>query len=80
MFAWKLNSHNVVPPLYGFELLDGKFAKDFKEAATQIPDAIKDGQRYRSTVEVRRGSLRNLLDGKELVKWTGDFKDRKSVV
>jgi len=74
MFAWKLNSHGVSPPLYGFELLDGKFAKDFKEAATQIPDAIKDGQRYRSTVEVRRGSLRTLLDGKELVKWTGDFK------
>ncbi len=74
MFAWKLNSHNVNPPLYGFELLDGKFAKENKEAATQIPDAIKDGQRYRSTVEVRRGSLRTLLDGKELVKWTGDFK------
>ncbi len=74
MFAWKLNSHNVSPPLYGFELLDGKFAKDNKEAATQIPDAIKDGQRYRSTVEVRRGSLRTLLDGKELVKWAGDFK------
>jgi serine/threonine protein kinase len=74
MFAWKLNSHNVSPPLYGFEMLDGKFAKDNKEAATQIPDSIKDGQRYRSTVEVRRGSLRTLLDGKELVKWTGDFK------
>lgn len=74
MFAWKLNSHRVTPPLYGFELLDGKFAKDFKEAATQIPEAIVDGQRYRSTVEVRRGSLRTLLDGKELVKWSGDFK------
>ncbi len=74
MFAWKLNSHNVSPPLYGFELLDGKFAKDNKEAATQIPTPIKDGQRYRSTIEVRRGSLRTLLDGKELVKWTGDFK------
>ena len=74
MFAWKLNSHNVSPPLYGFELLDGQFAKDNKEAATQIPDAINDGQRYRSTIEVRRGSLRTLLDGKELVKWTGDFK------
>ena len=74
MFSWKLNSHNVNPPLYGFEMLDGKFAKDNKEAAIQIPDAIKDGQRYRSTVEVRRGSLRTLLDGKELVKWTGDFK------
>ncbi|RLS80585.1 MAG: DUF1080 domain-containing protein [Planctomycetota bacterium] len=73
MFAWKLNSHNVNPPLYGFELLDGKFAKDNKEAAVQIPESIVVGQRYRSTVEVRRGGLRTLLDGKELVKWSGDF-------
>jgi serine/threonine protein kinase len=74
IFAWKLNSHNVNPPLYGFELLDGKFAKDNKEAAVQIPDPIKIGRRYRSTVQVRRGSLRTLLDGKELVNWSGDFK------
>jgi serine/threonine protein kinase len=73
IFAWKLNSHNVDPPLYGFELLDGKFAKDNKEAAVQIPESIVVGQRYRSTVEVRRGALRTLLDGKELVKWSGDF-------
>jgi serine/threonine protein kinase len=73
IFAWKLNSHNVDPPLYGFELLDGKFAKDNKEAAVQIPESIVVGQRYRSTVEVRRGGLRTLLDGKELVKWSGDF-------
>ncbi|OYW12814.1 MAG: hypothetical protein B7Z55_17970, partial [Planctomycetales bacterium 12-60-4] len=74
MFTWKLNSHRVNPPLYGFELLDGKMAKDFKEAAMQMADPLVDGQRYRSTVEVRRGSLRALLDGKELVKWTGDFQ------
>jgi serine/threonine protein kinase len=74
MFAWKLNSHGVNPPLYGFELLDGKFAKDNKEAAVQIPEPIRIGQRYRSTVQVRRGSLRTLLDGKDLVNWAGDFK------
>lgn len=74
MFAWKLNSHNVNPPLYGFEMLDGKHAKDNKEAAIQIPEPINNGQRYRSTVEVRRGSLRTLLDGRELVKWSGDFQ------
>ncbi|MDX1969497.1 MAG: hypothetical protein SFV23_20145, partial [Planctomycetaceae bacterium] len=74
MFTWKLNSHRVTPPLYGFELLDGKMAKDFKEAAMQMTDALVDGRRYRSTVEVRRGSLRALLDGKELVKWSGDFQ------
>lgn len=73
MFTWKLNSHGVNPPLYGFELLDGKFAKDLKEAAIQIAEPIQDGRRYRSTVEVRRGSLRTLLDGKELVHWSGEF-------
>jgi hypothetical protein len=73
-FAWKLNAHNVVPPLYGFELLDGKFCKDFKEAATQLDAALEKGRRYRSTIQVRRGSLRALLDDKELVRWSGDFK------
>jgi len=72
-FAWKLNAHYVTPPLYGFELLDGRFCKDFGEAATHFPAAIETGHRYRSTVEVRRGGLRGLLDGKELVKWSGDF-------
>jgi serine/threonine protein kinase len=73
MFTWKLNSHGVNPPLYGFELLDGKLAKDNREAATQISEPIRDGQRFRSTVEVRRGSLRALLNGRQLVYWKGDF-------
>ncbi|MGA2035202.1 MAG: SUMF1/EgtB/PvdO family nonheme iron enzyme, partial [Thermoguttaceae bacterium] len=72
-FAWKLNSHGVSPPLYGFELLDGKYAKDFAEAAVRKPKALEPGNRYTSTVEVRRGSLRSLVDGEEYVKWSGDF-------
>lgn len=72
-FAWKLNAHARTPPLYGFELLDGKFAKDTTEARTEISQALQVGTRYRSTIEVRKASLRALLDGKELVKWSGDF-------
>ncbi|HYF37781.1 MAG TPA: hypothetical protein VD994_20940, partial [Prosthecobacter sp.] len=72
-FAWKLNSHNIVPPLYGFEMLDGRFAKDLREAATQMDSAIEKGKRYHSKIEVRRGGLRALLDGEELVRWSGDF-------
>lgn len=73
-FAWKLNAHNRTPPLYGFELLDGKFCKDLTEAAANIATAIEPGRRYQSVVEVRRGGLRGLLDGKEIVKWSGDFR------
>ncbi len=35
---------------------------------------LQEGQRYSSTVEVRKGSLRALLDGQEVMKWSGDFK------
>lgn len=73
-FAWKLNAHNITPALYGFELLDGQHCRDLREAATQMDAVIEKGRRYRSTIEVRRGSLRALLDGKELVRWSGDFK------
>ena len=72
-FAWKLNSHAAAPPLYGFELLDGKFACDFPEAAVRKPMPIESGKRYTSRIEVRRGSLRTLVNGEEYVKWSGDF-------
>ncbi|MDZ4286832.1 MAG: protein kinase, partial [Prosthecobacter sp.] len=72
-FAWKLNAHARTPPLYGFELLDGKFSKDNKEAATVFNKVLEPGTRYRSTVEVRKGSLRALLDGEEVLKWSGDY-------
>jgi hypothetical protein len=72
-FAWKLNAHQATPPLYGFEMLDGKACKDFFEAATHTNTAIESGHRYRSRIEVRRGGLRALLDGTELVQWSGDF-------
>jgi len=56
--------------------LDGKDAnKDTArtEALVRRP-RLSAGQRYRSVVEVRRGSLRALIDGEEILKWTGDPK------
>jgi|GEM_PF-2322615 len=35
---------------------------------------LKPGDRHRSTVEVRKGSLREIVDGKEIASYTGDFK------
>ena len=48
-------------------------AKERTEATVFRP-LLKLNQRYRSVVEVRRGSLRALLDGKEVLRWSGDFQ------
>jgi hypothetical protein len=57
-FAWKL--------IYGFDLLDGKRAVAGRtEAKVQKMMPIKTGQRCTSRVEVRRGSLRALINGEE---------------
>jgi hypothetical protein len=62
------------PAAFGFGgRLDGKDLKDPRtEAMTRLP-RFKNGQRYRCLVEVRKGSLRALLDGKEILKWSGEF-------
>ena len=55
--------------------LDGKSptAKERTEAVVRLP-RLEPNQRYRSMVEVRRGSLRALLDGQEVLRWSGDFQ------
>jgi serine/threonine protein kinase len=71
---WKMG-HGFVP-LYSFgPNLDGKRADDPEraEAIVKRPH-LKVGQRYRSTVEVRKGSLRALIDGEEVLQWSGDLK------
>ncbi len=55
--------------------LDGKgFSESGRTEAVAKVAPFQKGQRHRSLVEVRKGSLRALLDGKEIVKWSGDFK------
>jgi hypothetical protein len=64
------------PACFGFgAYLDGRIVDSATpgEVNTGLP-RLKIGQRYRSLIEVRKGSLRAVLDGKEIVKWSGDFK------
>ena len=70
---WKMG-HGFVP-LYSFgPYLDGTRADDADrtEAIVKRPH-LKTGQRYRSTVQVRKDSLRALIDGEEILQWSGDF-------
>jgi hypothetical protein len=73
---WRMQVPNPGVTVCGFgPKLDGK---DISEAgrteAVAKAATFQMGQHHRSLVEVRKGSLRALLDGKEIVKWSGDFK------
>lgn len=72
-FAWKLNAYGLNPPIHGFDLLDNKLARNRSEAVAHNPLMLEPGRRYTSKVEVRRGSLRALVNGEEYVRWSGDF-------
>lgn len=71
---WKMG-HGFVP-LYSFgPNLDGKRADDSERTEAIVKRAhLKSGQRYRSTVQVRKGSLRALIDGEEVLQWSGDLE------
>lgn len=73
---WQMGIGKDDPPFFAFgPLLDGKKPEDSKrtEAVMKHERLVAD-QRQVSIVEVRKGSLRALLDGKELLKWSGDLK------
>jgi len=56
-------------------MLDGKKPDDpARTEAVVQRERLKKGQRYRSTVEVRKDSLRALLDGEEVLRWSGDLQ------
>ncbi|MCB1278843.1 lectin-like protein, partial [Prosthecobacter sp.] len=63
-------------------MLDGLSPVDPKRTEAVLKrERLKTGQRYRSTVEVRRGSLRALIDGEEVLQWSGNLErlgDEKS--
>lgn len=59
--------------LAGFQDIGGK---SIRENATRRPDvALENNRRYTITVEVRKGHVRGLLDGKELAKHVSDGSD-----
>jgi serine/threonine protein kinase len=73
---WKMGFGGSNPTLFGFgPVLDGVpiDVPTRKEAVVKRPRLLA-GQRYRSLVEVRKDSLRALLDGREVLQWRGDFK------
>src|SRR5205823_1245242 len=69
-FVWKQGSW------FGFDPLDGKLVGPTgpRSEATAAHSKLNLGQRYRTTIEVRKGALRVLLDGDEILNWKGDFK------
>ncbi len=74
--VWRMGNKNGDPTIFSFgDKLDGQppDASDRTEAVARLP-RLKANQRYRSMIEVRRNSLRALLDGEEVLRWTGDFK------
>ena len=73
---WKMGYASGDPTFFSFgSTLDGSIptANGRTEALVHLP-RLKLNQRYRSVVEVRRGSLRALLDGEEVLRWSGDFQ------
>ncbi|MEZ5386337.1 MAG: protein kinase [Prosthecobacter sp.] len=56
-------------------VMDGKRAREDAartEARVPLPRFVP-GERHRSLLEVRKSSLRVILDGKEIMKWSGDM-------
>jgi hypothetical protein len=73
--AWEIDSKPVGQSRIsaGFSHLDGLAAPRSPESLKYDQPLLTNGQRHRMRVEVRRGSLRALLDDKELKTWQGDF-------
>ncbi len=80
--VWKMGFGNTTAPTQYFGFgpffnrinLNGSASTGSKrtEGVSQQP-RFKLNQRYRSLVQVRKGSLRALLDGVEVAQWTGDL-------
>ncbi|MEZ5386335.1 MAG: protein kinase [Prosthecobacter sp.] len=72
-FALVMNAKPFVTSLGAH--LDGK-GWDYPERTDGIVRevGIEVGRRMRSKVEVRRGTVRVLIDDKEVINWSGDFK------
>ena len=75
LIVWKMGPKKEDPTCFGFgPYLDGRLIDSATpgEINAALP-RLKIGQRYRCMIEVRKGSLRAVLDGKEVVKWSGDL-------
>jgi serine/threonine protein kinase/Leucine-rich repeat (LRR) protein len=57
----------------GLTLMDGQFIDKAKDGWVQIAPPSRDGTRHKALVQVRRGSVSSFLDGKPVLRWSGDF-------
>ncbi|MCX6850558.1 MAG: lectin-like protein [Verrucomicrobia bacterium] len=70
-FTARMTSHGC----YLGQFLDGKADRDpDRTEARNLDFKMEADHRYRSRVEVRRGSVRLMIDDKEVVAFRGDFK------
>jgi hypothetical protein len=71
-FVWKMNAHGRTPPLYGLDLLDGKFCSSFAEAAKTGNIQLEPGKRYVSSVKIHPGHVHAFMNGVDYLTWEGD--------
>ena len=69
-FMWTM----LPPPAFGPDLDGIKLGTKGRTEGVGSLFRLKPGDRHRSVVEVRKDSVRALVDGHEIVRFTGDFK------
>ena len=73
-FSWIVAGNTQQVPTVGFEMFDGGATSKLSDVAVPMKMDLEKGRRYVSRVEVRKAGLRGLLDGVEMVNWSGDYK------
>jgi len=68
-FSWFLDAQLTAGNKAGFNEIDGVSVANRTDGTTMRSKFLTNGQRHRSTVEVRRNRVRALLDGETLVTW-----------
>lgn len=73
--TWEYDSKSAgqIPYISGFSRLDGNQAQQSPESLKRDASLLTPGQRNRSRIEVRRGSLRVVLNDQEVTTWQGDL-------
>jgi hypothetical protein len=74
-FAWVLDVDLQTGMKAGFDRIDGRAITDRITGTTMRPKFLTNGQRHRSTVEVRKTEVRGLLDGAEIVSYGKSIPD-----
>jgi hypothetical protein len=68
VMSWNENS------LFGFNMIDGRLPQD-NPSSVRSPACIQNGQRYVSTVQVRKDRVRAYLNGALVTQWKTNYAD-----